>query len=43
MFKCLSTPNPGDVMAKKYIRSIFSYIQNGFFTEDTIKDTYFGF
>lgn len=42
MFKCLSTLNPGDVMAKKHIQSIFSYIQNGFSVEDTIKDTYFG-
>lgn len=30
MFKCLSSLNPGDVMAKKYIQNIFSYIQNGF-------------
>lgn len=44
MFKCLSTLNPGDVMAKKYIQSIFSYIQNGFlFLLKTIKDIYFGF
>lgn len=43
MFKCLSTLNPGDVMAKKYVQSIFSHIQNVFFIEDTIKDIYFGF
>lgn len=31
MFKCLSTLNPGDVMAKKNIQNMFIYFQNAFY------------
>lgn len=37
MFKCLSTLNPGDVMAKKYIQNIFSYTQFFFLLKTQLK------
>lgn len=43
MFKRLSTLNPGDVMAKKVHSKYFQLYSKHFFTEDTIKGTYFGF